>query len=108
MEIELTAENFENVINSAEIPAVVQFRASWDEACASLAPIFSIVAEKFQEKATFSKVNIDNEIALTTKYGVTSLPTVIVFVGGEEKERTVGFVSETELEALIEKYTKDI
>ena len=103
MEIELTAENFETEVTCAEIPAIVQFRASWDQTCASLAPIFSNAAEKFRGKALFCKVNIDNEIALTTKCGVTSVPTLIVFVGGEEKDRAVGFVSETELNSLVEK-----
>ncbi|MDP4119186.1 MAG: thioredoxin [Bacillota bacterium] len=101
MEIEITHENFEQEVIRSNIPVLVDFRAAWCQPCAMLAPVLTQMAEKFEDKIKVGKINIDNEIALTMKYSVTSAPTIIMFKNGEETGRVVGMMSLDELEAFI-------
>ena len=101
MEIEIISENYEQEVLNSEIPVLVDFRAAWCQPCAMLAPVLSEMAEKFDGKIKVGKVNIDNEIAITMKYSVTAVPTLVMIKNGEETERTVGLVSADDLEALI-------
>lgn len=101
MEIEIITENFEQEVINSEIPVLVDFRAAWCQPCAMLAPVLSEIAEKYDGKIKVGKVNIDNEIALTMKYSVTAVPTLVMLKNGEETDRCVGLVSGAELEELI-------
>ncbi len=101
MEIEIISSNFEQEVLNSEIPVLVDFRASWCQPCAMLAPVLSEMAEKYQGKIKVGKINIDNEIALTMKYSVTAVPTLVLIKNGEEIDRTVGLVSAGQLEELI-------
>ncbi len=101
MEIEIVSSNYEQEVLKSDIPVIVDFRASWCQPCAMLAPVLSEMAEKYEGKIKVGKINIDNEIALTMKYSVTAVPTLVVIKNGEETDRTVGLVSATELENLI-------
>jgi len=101
MEIEIISSNFEQEVLKSDVPVIVDFRASWCQPCAMLAPVLSEMAEKYDGKIKVGKVNIDNEIALTMKYSVTAVPTLVVVKNGEETDRTVGLVSAEELENLI-------
>ena len=101
MEIEIISENYEQEVLNSEIQVLVDFRAAWCQPCAMLAPVLSEMAEKFDGKIKVGKVNIDNEIAITMKYSVTAVPTLVMIKNGEETERTVGLVSADDLEALI-------
>ena len=101
MEIEIVSSNFEQEVLNSEIPVIVDFRASWCQPCAMLAPVLSEMAEKYDGKIKVGKINIDNEIALTMKYSVTAVPTLVVIKNGEEADRTVGLVSAGQLEELI-------
>lgn len=101
MEIELTSGNFEQEVMGSEVPVLVDFRAAWSPECAEVAPALSLAADKFNGKVKFGKVNIDNEIALTTKYSVTSVPTMVLFSEGRELSRVDGSVSSEQLEEFI-------
>lgn len=101
MEIEIVNENYETEVLSSEIPVLIDFRASWCQPCAMLAPLLSKMAEKYDGKIKVGKINIDNEIAITMNYSVTAVPTLVMIKNGKETERTVGLVSEEELESLI-------
>ena len=101
MEIEIVSSNYEQEVLNSEIPVLVDFRASWCQPCAMLAPVLSEIAKKYDGKIKVGKINIDNEIALTMKYSVTAVPTIVMIKNGEETDRTVGLVSAAELEELI-------
>ena len=103
MEFEIISGNFEQEVLKSDIPVLVDFRASWCQPCAMLAPVLSQLAEKYEGKIKVGKVNIDNEIALTMKYSVTAVPTLVMIKNGEETERSVGLVSEEQLEELIQR-----
>ena len=101
MEIEIISENFETEVINSEVPVLVDFRAAWCQPCAMLAPVLSEIAEKFEGKIKVGKVNIDNEIAITMKYSITAVPTLVMIKNGEEADRIVGLVSSDQLEEFI-------
>ncbi len=101
MDMEINGENFETEVISSEIPVLLDFRAVWCGPCAMIAPIISEIYEKYKDKLKVGKINIDKEIALTMKYSVTSVPTLIMIVNGEETERLVGLASFQELDDFV-------
>lgn len=87
-ELKLTKENFYEVIKSGE-KTLVDFWAPWCGPCRMLGPIIEEIANEVPNQV--GKVNVDEEEELATKYGVSSIPTVIVFQNGKEVARTVGY-----------------
>ena len=83
----LNQNNFNNAI--ANGTALVDFYADWCGPCRMVSPIVDEIAEE-QREITVGKVNVDDENALAMKYGVMSIPTLIVFKDGQEKTRIVG------------------
>lgn len=97
----LDDNNFENEI--AQGVTLVDFYADWCGPCRMIAPILDELAHEMQGKAKIAKLNIDESQNVTTRYGVTSIPTLIVFRNGEEKGRVVGVRGKQDLQALVEK-----
>lgn len=87
-ELKLTKENFDEVIKSGE-KTLVDFWAPWCGPCRMLGPIIEEIANEVPNQV--GKVNVDEEEELAAKYGVSSIPTVIVFQNGKEVARTVGY-----------------
>ena len=102
-EIILTKENFENEVMNSEIPVLVDFFAVWCGPCKMLAPILAEFAEENEGKVKVCKVNVDDEGELAQRFGVMSIPTLVVFKNGEETAKSIGFVDKSGLAALIEK-----
>ena len=98
----LNVENFEKEILNNEGIALVDFFATWCGPCRMIAPTVHDIANE-REDVTVGKVDIDESIALAEKYGVASVPTLIVFKNGEEQERLVGFTSKNEILKALEK-----
>lgn len=87
---ELTDTNFEETVTNSEKPVLVDFWASWCAPCRRIAPIVEEIAGEFGDKLVVGKLDIDANQAVTAKYGVQSIPTLMIFKGGEMKERIVG------------------
>lgn len=100
-EILITKENFENEVIKSDKPVLVDFWATWCAPCRMLAPTISELAEDYADKIKVGKVNIDDEQELAMKYGIVSIPTVMLFENGEVKETLVGLRGKEEFEALI-------
>lgn len=98
-EIKLTAENFENEVLKADKPVLVDFWAEWCGPCKMLAPVISEIAEEYRGKINVGKLNIDDEMELAVKYGIASIPTVLLFEKGEVIKKSIGFAPK---ETLIE------
>ena len=104
MELTLTNESFENEGLHSDIPVVVDFWASWCGPCRMVAPIIEELAREYSGKAKVGKVNVDEEAELAVKYGIVSIPTVLIFKNGEVMEKLVGAQSQDEYEDAVDKY----
>ncbi len=96
-EIIITKENFEQEVLESEAPVLVDFWASWCGPCKMLAPVIEEIAAEGNVRV--GKVNVDDEGELAMKFGIMSIPTVILFEKGMPVKKTVGFMSKEELKA---------
>ncbi len=94
-EITITKENFEQEVLKSDVPVLVDFWATWCGPCKMLAPILSEIAE--EEKVKVAKVNVDDEGELAVKFGIMSIPTVMLFKNGERVKTAVGYMSKEEI-----------
>ncbi len=95
-ELNLTKENFDTEING-ETPVFVDFWASWCGPCRMMLPIIEQLADESDGSYRVGKVNVDDERELAVRYGVSTIPTIIVFRKGEAVKRSVGVVNKRAL-----------
>lgn len=100
--IMLTEENFKTEVLEATQPVLVDFWAAWCGPCKMIAPIVDEIATEFAGKAKVCKLNVDDCGRIAQSYGVMSIPTLIVFKGGKETERVIGFRPKSELAKLLQ------
>ncbi|MBQ8917475.1 MAG: thioredoxin [Oscillospiraceae bacterium] len=99
--IEITSQNFDNTVEKGLV--LVDFWASWCGPCMMLGPVVEQLAEELDGKVTVGKVNVDEEQELAVKFGVMSIPTLVLFKDGAEVTRSVGVVPKAKLLEMIEK-----
>jgi len=99
MLLHLTKDNFDET-TSADT-CLVDFWADWCGPCRMVAPILDLLAEKHEGKVKICKVNVDEQEELATRFGIMSIPTVLVFRGGEEADRKIGVCPQEEYEAML-------
>ena len=87
--LKITAQNFEQEVLQSDKPVLVDFYADWCGPCKMMAPVIEEIAEEADD-IKVGKLNIDNEMEIAQKYGVMSIPTLIVFKNGEEVKRDLG------------------
>lgn len=100
-EITLTNSNFETEVLNSELPVLVDFWATWCGPCKMLAPVIAEIAEEYEGSLKVGKVNVDDENALAMKYGIASIPTLLLFKGGQVVNSSLGFLPK---EAIINKF----
>ncbi len=98
----LTNENFENEALKSDKPVLIDFWATWCGPCKMLSPIIEEIAEE-RDDIKVCKINVDDEGELSIKYGVMSIPTLILMENGEVKNTSVGFMPKKEVIEFIDK-----
>ncbi len=100
-EIIITKENFESEVLSADTRVLVDFWATWCGPCKMIAPVIEEIAGEFDGKLKVGKVNVDSEPELSIKYGVVSIPTILLFENGQVVSKAIGYHTKEQLiEAL--------
>ena len=100
-EVTITNANFEEEVIKSEIPVLVDFWATWCGPCRMVGPVVSEIAEEYGGKVKVGKVNVDEEDELAERFGVQSIPTIILFKNGEEAARNVGFAPKAKLVQML-------
>ncbi|MFQ3548813.1 MAG: thioredoxin [Armatimonadota bacterium] len=100
---DITADRFDNEVINSDIPVMVDFWAEWCAPCKALIPTIDQLAEEYNGKIKIFKVNVQNEPSIASKFGVTSIPTLIIFKNGEIVDRMVGSQSKANLVTKIDK-----
>lgn len=100
---EVTDANFETMVLKADTPVLVDFWAPWCGPCRMVAPVVEKIAAKFEGKCKVTKLNVDEASATATKFGIRSIPTLMLFKNGQMVEQMVGLQSESALSDMITK-----
>jgi len=103
---EVNDKSFEKDVLQSTKPVLVDFWATWCAPCRMLEPTVAAVAEKYSETAHVVKVNVDDNPAISQRYGIKGIPTLILFKGGKEEERVVGATSKEAISRMIEKHVE--
>ena len=101
MEIELTNDNFAAEVLQSELPVLVDFWATWCGPCMMLGPTVAEVAAEYAGRVKVGKVNVDNAPELAARYGITSIPVLLLFRKGEVAKTSVGFVPKADVVAML-------
>ena len=102
MEITLTVDNFETEVLKSEIPVLVDFWATWCGPCRMIAPVIEEIAKDYEGKLKVGKINVDEQEELAVKYGISSIPTLLIFKGGEVVKKTLGYMPKDAVVKFIE------
>ena len=100
-EIRITAENFEQEVMQSELPILLDFWAEWCGPCRMIAPFLAEIAEERAEEVRVGKVNVDEQPALAAKFGVMSIPTVVLFKNGKAVNGFVGYRPKEQIEEML-------
>lgn len=96
-----TKQNFDSDVLKSDTPVLVDFTATWCGPCKALAPIIDKIADEYAGKVKVGKLDIDDSPEIAAKYQVRSVPTVLVFKGGQKVGQNVGLTSRDKLVALL-------
>jgi thioredoxin 1 len=101
--IEFNDQNFDSDVLKAETPVLVDFWAVWCGPCKAIAPIVEEIANDFSGKVKVGKMDVDNNNQVAMRYGIRSIPTLLLFNNGEVVDQVIGNVGKDSIESMISK-----
>ena len=100
--IDVAEKDFESVVLKSKVPVLVDFWAPWCRPCMMTAPIVDELANEYSGKMIFAKLNVDENQSIAQKYGVMSIPNLIIFKGGKPAAQVVGYKPKAELKKTVD------
>ena len=102
--ISINDSNFESEVVNSSIPVVVDFWATWCGPCRKLSPVVDEIAQAYEGKVKFVKVNVEESIENAKKYSISGLPSLLIFKNGEAVERMTGLMPKSTIISNVEKH----
>jgi len=106
MALELTDNNFDELVLKSDKPVLVDFWAEWCGPCRMIAPVVQEIATDYEGKALVGKLNVDNNSETANRYGIRNIPTILFFKNGEIADKHVGVAPKSVLASKIENLLK--
>ena len=100
---EVTDATFESDVLKSNLPVLVDFWAPWCGPCRMVSPIVEELADEYRGRVKFVKLNTDDNVQTASRYGIRSIPTLLVFKGGEPVDQVIGFRPKSDLKRSLEK-----
>jgi thioredoxin 1 len=102
--LEFSDQNFEQDVLNSPQPVLVDFWATWCAPCRMMSPTVDAIATQYAGRAKVGKLNVDENLTVASRYGIRSIPTLLLFKGGQIQEQVVGTRPKDELSRLLDKY----
>ena len=103
MATDIRQDHFDTFISQSDKPVLVDFWATWCGPCRMLSPVVEEVSREHENELTVGKVNVDDCPELAQKFGVMSIPTLILFKDGQPVDKRIGYMPKNELEQMLKK-----
>ncbi len=102
--VELTDQNFEQEVLKSDKPVLVDFWAAWCAPCRMVAPTVEAIAQEYMGRAKVGKLNVDENLSVTSRYNVRGIPTLMLFKDGQVQEQWVGATSKDVIVKMLDKH----
>jgi len=102
--LEFSEQNFEEEVLKSDKPVLVDFWATWCGPCRMMEPAIDTIAEAYAGRAKVGKLNVDENLTVTSRYGIRGVPTLLLFKDGQIQDQIPGVASKQAISKLLDKY----